>query len=81
MHDKNKDTSFTDLRKYILNGYFFDSIAKSRIYNAIKSLWWSFFPKIIISGCFRRDFFHLRDRIKVAGRVRQVVVLYSNDCK
>ena len=26
-------------------------------------------------------FFHLGDRIKVAGRVRQVVVLYSNDCK
>ena len=32
MHDKNKDTkSFTELRKYLLNGYFFDSIAKSRI--------------------------------------------------
>ena len=26
-------------------------------------------------------FFHLKDRIKVAGRVRLVVVLYSNDCK
>ena len=25
--------------------------------------------------------FHLEDRIKVAGRVRQVVVLYSNNCK
>ena len=33
MHGKNKDTSFTDLRKCLLNGYFFDSIAKSRIYN------------------------------------------------
>ena len=28
-----------------------------------------------------RLFFNLGDRIKVAGRVRQVVVLYSNDCK
>ena len=32
MHDKNKDTkSFTELEKYLLNGYFFNSIAKSRI--------------------------------------------------
>ena len=31
MHDKNKDTSFTELRKYLLNGYFFDSIGKSQI--------------------------------------------------
>ena len=32
MHDKNKDTkSFTELRKYLLSGYFFDSIAKSRV--------------------------------------------------
>ena len=47
MH-KNKDTkSFTELRKYLLNGYFFDSIAKSRIQNLIKSLWWSFFAKIV----------------------------------
>ena len=31
MH-KNKDTkSFTELRKYLLNGYFFDSIGKSQI--------------------------------------------------
>ena len=30
MHEKNKDTkSFTELGKYLLNGYFFDSIAKS----------------------------------------------------
>ena len=28
---------------------FFDSIAKSRIQNSIKSLWWSFFAKIIIN--------------------------------
>ena len=28
-----------------------------------------------------RFFFHLEDRIKVACRVRQVVFLYSNDCK
>ena len=38
MYDKNKDTkSFTELGKYLLNGYFFltgyffDSIAKSHI--------------------------------------------------
>ena len=32
MHDKNKDTeSFRELRKYFLNSYFFDSIAKSHI--------------------------------------------------
>ena len=32
MHDKNKDTkSFTELRKYLLNGQFFDSIDKSQI--------------------------------------------------
>ena len=46
MHDKNKDTkSFTELRKYLLNGYFFDSIGNSQIYNPIKSLWGSFFCK------------------------------------
>ena len=81
MHDKNKDTkSFTELRKYLLNGYFFDSIAKSRIQNPIKSLWWSFFAKII-QWLFQTGFFHLGDRIKVAGSIRQVVVLYSKDCK
>ena len=32
MHDKNEDTkSFTELRKYLLNEYFFDSIGKSQI--------------------------------------------------
>ena len=31
MHDKNKDIkSSTELRKDLLNGYFFDSIAKSQ---------------------------------------------------
>ena len=40
MHDKKKDTkSFTELRKYLLNGFFFDSIGKSQIPNPIKSLW------------------------------------------
>ena len=39
------------------------------------------FLQKFISVCLRRIFFHLGDRIKVAGRVRQVVVLYSNDCK
>ena len=48
MHDKKKDTkSFRELRKNLLNGYFFDSIAKSRIKNIIKSLRWSFFAKIV----------------------------------
>ena len=48
MHDKNKDTKrFTELGKYLLNGYFFDSIAKSRIWNPVKSLWWRFFAKIV----------------------------------
>ena len=48
MHDKSKDTkSFRELRKYLLNGYFFDSIAKSRIQNLIKSLWWGFFAKTV----------------------------------
>ena len=28
-------------------GTFFDIIAKSSIYNPIKSLWWSFFEKIV----------------------------------
>ena len=32
MHDKNKDTkSFIELRKYLLSGFFFDSITKSPI--------------------------------------------------
>ena len=48
MHDKNKDTKrFTELRKYLLNGYCFDSIDKNQIQNLIKSLWWNFFAKII----------------------------------
>ena len=48
MHDKNKD-------KKVLHNWgnifkmndFFDTIAKSRIQNPIKSLWWSFFAKIV----------------------------------
>ena len=49
MHDKNKDTkTFTELKKYLLNGYF-DSFTKSRIKNPIKSLKWSFFAKIVIN--------------------------------
>ena len=35
---------------------------------------------VVLDGIFF-IFFHLGDRIKVAGRVKQVVVLYSNDCK
>ena len=32
------------------------------------------------SGCFRQIFFHLGTKKVVSGHVRQVVVLYSNDC-
>ena len=32
------------------------------------------------SGCFGQAFFHLGDKKVVPGRVRQVVVLHSNDC-
>ena len=32
------------------------------------------------SGYFRLFFFHLGHKKVVAGRIRQVVVLYSNDC-
>ena len=81
MH-KNKDTkSFTELRKYLLNGYFFDSLPRARFRTQSKVYDGVFLQKWFINGCFRRAFFHLEDRIKVAGRVRQVVVLYSNDCK
>ena len=34
----------------------------------------------VFSGCFRQAFSHLGDKKVVAGRVRQVVVLPSNDC-
>ena len=42
-----KTKTFTEMGKYLLNDYFFDSIAKSGIQNPIKSLWWSFFGKIV----------------------------------
>ena len=32
------------------------------------------------SGYFRQVYFHLGDKKVVAGHVRQVVILYSNDC-
>ena len=32
------------------------------------------------SGCFRQVFFIWETKIVVAGRIRQVVVLYSNNC-
>ena len=41
----------------------------------------AFLQKQFPSGCFRRAFSHLGDRIKVAGCIRLVVVLYGNDCK
>ena len=35
----------------------------------------------LISGCFRQFFFTFgRQKKVVAGRIRQVVFLYSNDC-
>ena len=33
----------------------------------------------VFSGCFRQAFFHLGEKKVVAGRVRQVVVLYGYD--
>ena len=36
--------------------------------------------KKFCSGCFRQVFFHLRDKKVVAGRVKQVDVLYSSNC-
>ena len=32
------------------------------------------------SGCFRQVIFHLGEEKVIAGCIRQVVVLYSNDC-
>ena len=34
----------------------------------------------VFSNCFRHAFFHLGNKKVVAGRVRQMVVLHSNDC-
>ena len=82
MHDKNKDTkSFTDLRKYYLNGYFFWQYCQEPDLEPDQKSMVELFLQKFISVCLRRIFFHLGDRIKVPGRVRQVVVLYSNDCK
>ena len=40
-------------------------------------LWWVKF----FGGCYGQVFYHLGDKKKmVAGRVRQVVVLYSSNC-
>ena len=33
----------------------------------------------VFSGCFKQVFFHLGDKIVIAGRLRQVEVLYSNN--
>ena len=34
-----------------------------------------------LKSCFRKGFFHLRNKKNgFAGRVRQVVVLHNNDC-
>ena len=32
------------------------------------------------SGCFRQVFYHFGDKKVVTGHVKQLVVLYSNDC-
>ena len=34
----------------------------------------------VCSDCFKQVFFHFGDKKVVAGCVRQVVVLYSNNC-
>ena len=45
MHGKNKDTSFTELRKYLLNGYFFDSLARARFRTQSKAYGGAFLQK------------------------------------
>ena len=47
MHGENKDKKFDITGKYLLNGYFFDSISKSRVQNPTKSLSCSFFAKTV----------------------------------
>ena len=48
MHARNKDTkTFYVTGEMSLKWLFFDSIAKSLISNPTKSLWWSFFAKIV----------------------------------
>ena len=34
----------------------------------------------VFSGCFKQVCFHLGDKKVIAGRLRQVVVLFGNDC-
>ena len=48
MHDKNKDTKkFYKTEEISFKWLLFDSIAKSLISNPTKSLWSSFFAKIV----------------------------------
>ena len=82
MYDKNKDTkSFTEPRNYLLNFCFLTVLARARFITQSKSLWWSFIAKIIYQWLLQRGLFLIQKAINVAGRVRQVVVLYCNDCK
>ena len=47
MHDENKDTkSFTELRNYLLNGYFFLAVLPRAIFTTQSKVWWSIFAKI-----------------------------------
>ena len=47
MHDENKDTkSFTELRNYLLNGYFFLAVLPRAIFTTHSKVWWSIFAKI-----------------------------------
>ena len=81
MHDKNKDIKrFTELRKYLLNGYFLDSFGKSMILPNQKSMVELFCKNNLLVVAVDGLFF-IWKTIKVAGRIKQVVVLYSNDCK
>ena len=74
MHDKNKD------KKFYRMATFLTVLPRARFRTQSSIYGGAFLPKKI-NGCFRWAFFHLEDRIKVMGRVRQVVVLYSNNCK
>ena len=39
-----------------------------------------FFHRVkFFSGCFRQVFFHWETKV-ITGRIRQVVILYSNNC-
>ena len=62
MHDKNKYIkSFTELRKYFLNGYFFDSLPRARFRTQGEVYGGAFLQKEFINGCSRWAFLHLEE--------------------